>query len=237
MKRLHRTFIVMFLLVLLIVIALHILNASLYYEIRERYEDTMKPGSSDGEPGKANEFGGAPKIEDPKGLEDCRKRVTELQGKIKKDEQKKQQEAVNEAKTNQKNDEERAKGYETQYTTITDSTKEAVQKYKQAEAKIPEATDKLNKCLAELNKLQPILDAQKQCCDGMRTERDNFIKMKNEANAKLGQIIPENNALAAKVQELNNVSTTIVNDINKCNTEVTEIRSQIDVLKNNQSRV
>ena len=66
----------------------------------------------------------------------------------------------------------------------------------------------------------------------MRNEKDNFIKMKNEANAKLGQIIPENNALAGKLQELTNASTSIVNDINKCNNEVTEIRSQIDIFKN-----
>lgn len=232
MKRLHKILIIMFLLVLLIVIALHILNTSLYRELKEYYVDTMKPGTSDEEPGSVNDFGGAPKIADPKELENCKKRVVDLQDKIKKDQVKREKDSIEASKTSQNNNDELAKGYETQLTTTIDATKEALQKQKKAEAKIPESTDKLNICLADLNKLQPSLNIHKKCCNDIRIEIDNFIKMKNEAKEKLDPIISENNALSGKIQEMTNASNNIINEINKCNTEVTEIRSQIDILKN-----
>lgn len=218
------------------VIAIHILNASLYQELKEHYEETQTPGTSDEPPGSANDFGGAPKIADPKGLAECKQRIKDINDRIKKDAVKQIETEKNEASEKQKADEDRIKGYQDQITMLSDNTKDATKKLKTAETKIPESIEKLNICTADLNRIQPILDTQKKCCEQMRTEKDNYTKMKNDATAKFGELNGENNNLSARISEITNSSTSIINDINKCNIDVSEIQSQITIYKNTMEK-
>ena len=186
--------------------------------------------------GEANDWGGAPKSEDPQALAQCETRIKELQTKWNKETESRSDNAAVVAQKKELQEQDKEKGYQDQMTMIGDNIKNAENKRSSAEQKLVEANKLEQNCQTKLTQELQKLVQPKACCDQMAKEKDDAIKLNQIERQRAVKLQESNNNLGPEVANLEKRNNQLILDTNKCDKLKNDLQYENGELKKDIQR-
>lgn len=186
--------------------------------------------------GEANDWGGAPKTEDPKAQAQCEQRIKEFQAKWDKEAGSRGDNAAAAAKSKKLQDQDKERGYQDQLQMMNDNTKDAEKKKATAERKLVEVKKQEEDCQVNLAKELQKLVQPKTCCDQMAKEKDEAIKRNQAEKQRASKLQESNYTLGPQVSNLESLYKKLMVDANRCEMLNTDLRYQNEELKKDVAR-